>query len=249
MKRVLVIDDLYSIGKIGGNISLPIFSSLCLESVLIPQTQKLSSLNPTVLCDLQNNYSKYISYYKDEMIHFDNIFYKVNYDTNLNETLSLINNLSFNDTTLICDNTDSSLLEKEEIYKCANIIILKEEDEEKVRSFSKKLSDKTSYILNYGIKVSEEKKAVAIYNRECKDVKYIYYKRWREDFINIPSLFSYTLAGFYINISDIEKAIRKTLSFITFCFSDYNKDANYSYYALDYEKKLPELKNLIQATL
>ena len=233
MKRILVIDDIISIGKSGASVSLPIFSSLEIECVLVPKSVSYSSFNNTFYQDLSKNFDSYIKGFIDDTIHFDSIYYTLSNFSSYDDLNRLITSSSSNDTLVICNS--GKTIPTSDILLNANIVI----GDENLKDI---LSSKTHYLISFNKTISNDKRAVSIYDNETKETKYIYYKKWYEEFSSLNDLFSAIVASFYINGIDMENCVKNAIKFITHCFSD-TTDPLYNFYGLSYEKKLPELKN------
>ena len=233
MKRILVIDDIISIGKSGASVSLPIFSSLELESILVPSSVSYSSFNNNFTQNLSKNFDSYITGFSDDMIHFDAIYFTLSKSSSLDKLNSLITSSFSNDTLIICNTRNEN--PSQDILVFSNIVIGEE-------ALKDKLSSRTHYLISFNKTISNDKRAVVIFDNETKEAKYIYYKKWYEEFSSLSDLFSAIVSAFYINGMDIEKCVRNAIKFITQCFND-TTDPLYNFYGLSFEKKLPELKN------
>ena len=230
MKRVLVTEDIYTVGKMVSNLTLPIFTLNNLETVFVPQSLKASVYNPILLEDLSKNFDNLVKSFKNDMLHFDSIYYSLSKTSNLHSLASLIKETSFNDTKVICNATTFSSTNDYEIFNNANVVIVNGNTEEELISLSDKLSDKVSYIISYDVYVSDSKRTVIIFNKDKKESEYIYYKVWKENFTNLPHLFASLFTAYYLNENKVSDAVHLSLKEIAFRFS--NLDSNYNFYSL-----------------
>ena len=264
MKKILVIQDLVSVGKAGLSVSIPVLSSMFIEPVAVPLTLQPVSFENSQSIDFSQNFNNYASSFNENMIHFDCIFFNFP-DYFLNEEINqccLIDSCQANDTFLavnFCNCKNASLtqaLYSSAYIKNANLIISKSKafpglinsskaDAEVILSAFVKAPGK---IVIPDYKVSGEKSAVITYDKITGKFSWIYYKNFPgdiSDFAGFWDLFSSILTGAVVNGFSLENAGRTAINFIQQCCQDTFNSRDYNFYGLNFEKKLPELSKII----
>ena len=243
MKRILTIEDLVSIGKRGESVSNSIFSSFSLEQIFVPQNIKYSPYNNCINKDLSSSFIDYEKSFKDDLIHFDSIYYSLYSTSELNALNIFIENVKDNDTKVIANTCDIDITKIDSsIFSQTNIILassksFKGNNEtilEELISYSKKIDSISDFIIVIDIYISESKSAIALFNREKNEVTFIYYTKWPIKNETSFDIFSSCFTSHLLNEEGIEKAVRNTLSFLDKVNVKTLSDKNQTFYGLIY---------------
>lgn len=257
MKRILVIQKLISLGKIGGSVTIPVFSSMFLEPVFVPVWLKPVSFNESESIDLYGNLKSYSESFRKEMIHFDAIFYDACELTDNKQQLeSFIIDCKSNDSFIILNNCNSKLVDLS-IY--VNLLITKafnfadfsfntERSKEEFENFIReKCKNKCTKIVVLDYPVSSDRNAIVVYDDISDKIDWIYYKSFtlNQEMQGIYDLFVAIISASVVNGIDIKKSIIFALNIINKSIEETVLRDNYNFYCLDYEKKISELSKFV----
>ena len=243
MKTILTIEDLVSIGKRGESVSNSIFSSFSLEQIFVPQSIKYSPYNDSIYKDLSSSFIDYERSFKEDLIHFDSIYYSLYSTSNLTYLKLFIENVKGNDTKVIANASDIDITKIDsDIFSDTNIVLasskrFKGNNEtilEELISYSNKLNSSVDFIIVIDISISDTKSAIGLFNRAKNEVRFIYYKKWP---IRNETSFDIFCSFFTSNILEEEseeKSVRNALCFLDKVNEKTLSSKNQTFYGLIY---------------
>ncbi|MDO4501113.1 MAG: PfkB family carbohydrate kinase [Erysipelotrichaceae bacterium] len=258
MKRVLLINDLSSLGKAALTVNIPIINSYGIETIPVP-TMLLSAhtgFEKYTAFDLSEQLKKILNDYKEMHLHFDLIYtgFFAN-SKQIEDCIQIIRELKDENTLVF---VDPILGENGQLFKCFNEEYLnsmkklvKEADiispniTEACLLTNRNINDDPIDIIkdlnNRYIALKSIRKEDKIgYLIKDDDLSFIYKEEFKEKLHGTGDVFASFLIGEYLNNRNFEEACAKAADITEICIKETVKDYEEHWYGLKFENYLKD---------